>query len=164
MKIDAGDSEQPCTSISTTQAPNLPPTTALSAVTSTSSNVSSVDPSPASSDVESSDVRMSWDEESDQDGSLQASLPVAHGTVSSADDTSTAANSNTSPSKRSNSGRRRANVRKTYLKAGLFSCDYKTLANQGAEIETGQKLKGMVYKPEEHPFSLLPPPYYCGRN
>ena len=90
---------------------------------------------------------MSWDEESDQD---------THTLLPPNEDS----NLPTSPSKR----KRRSNIRKTYLKAGLFSFDYKTLSASNVEIETGAKMKGMVYKPEEHPFSLLPPPYYCGRQ
>lgn len=54
-------------------------------------------------------------------------------------------------------------MRKTYLKAGLFSFDYKTIDLQ-PEVEVGSRLKGMVYKNEEHPYGLLPPPYYCGRQ
>ena len=115
--------------------------------TPTAASLSSVDPSPASSDVESSDVRMSWDDESDQD--TLSLLPPSEETSAVV----------SSPSKR----KRRTNIRKTYLKAGLFSFDYKS-NNSGSEIETVTRMKGMVYKPEEHPFSLLPPPYYCGRQ
>ena len=112
------------------------------------SNSSSVDPSPASSDVESVDFRINWDEESDQD-SLNL-LPSSE--------------SSFTPSPGREKRKKKGNVRKTFLKAGLFSYDYKSANHHNSEFELGSKLKGMIYKPEEHPFSLLPPPYYCGRQ
>ena len=111
------------------------------------SNASSVDQSPASSDVESSD-KYNWDDESDQD-SLSV-LPPSDDALSC-------------PTPREKK-KKKGSLRKTYLKSGLFSLDYKSVVNQGSDTEVVSRLKGMVYKPEEHPFSLLPPPYYCGRQ
>ena len=111
------------------------------------SNTSSVDPSPASSDVESIDSRLNWDDESDQDS--LSTLPTSEESFHCRS--------------RKEKKKKKVGVRKTYLKSGLFSVDYKSLY-QAQEGDQGTKLKGMVYKPEEHPFSLLPPPYYCGRQ
>lgn len=113
------------------------------------STSSSVNPSPYSSDVESTDSRLNWEDESDQD--LLSVLPPSDESFSS-------------PNPERKKKKKKGNIRKTYLKAGLFSYDYKSVVNQNSESEVGSKLKGMIYKPEEHPFSLLPPPYYCGRQ
>ena len=115
----------------------------------TPSSSSSIDPSPSSSDVESLDSRLVWEDESDQD--TLSVLPPSD-------------ESFTSPSPTRQKKKKKGSLRKTYLKAGLFSFDYKSVLHQNSELEFGPKLKGMIYKPEEHPFSLLPPPYYCGRQ
>ena len=56
-------------------------------------------------------------------------------------------------------------LKKNFLNAGLFSYDFKKIA--AAPKITGDSQmrgKGLMYRPEEHPFGLLPPPYYCGRQ
>ena len=58
-------------------------------------------------------------------------------------------------------------IKKNFLKAGLFSSDFKAVNSckgSGGRDTNFIKSKGLMYKPEEHPFSLLPPPYYCGRQ
>lgn len=53
--------------------------------------------------------------------------------------------------------------RKKYLIAGLFSDYYKEDDEQArVKRENANKTK-LVYKPEEHPYGLLPPPYHCGK-
>ena len=58
-------------------------------------------------------------------------------------------------------------LKKSFLNAGLFSYDFKKIG--AAPKMTGDnnqimRGKGLMYRPEEHPFGLLPPPYYCGRQ
>ena len=58
-------------------------------------------------------------------------------------------------------------LKKNFIRAGLFSHDYKTEKFR-KRFNDGEnnlvKTKGVMYHPSEHPFSLLPPPYYCGRQ
>ena len=56
-------------------------------------------------------------------------------------------------------------LRKNFLKAGLFSYDFKRVNAAPKETQDCPgRGKGLMYRPEEHPFGLLPPPYYCGRQ
>ena len=56
-------------------------------------------------------------------------------------------------------------LRKNFLKAGLFSYDFKRVNAAAKETQDCPgRGKGLMYRPEEHPFGLLPPPYYCGRQ
>jgi histone-lysine N-methyltransferase ASH1L len=58
-------------------------------------------------------------------------------------------------------------LKKTSLRAGLFSFDFKS-PDEGTSSAASSPLtrlkNSLIYRPEEHPFSLLPPPYYCGRQ
>ena len=124
------------------------------------SNSSSIDPSPASSDVESIDYRSYLDEESDGD-----SLTI----LPSSEDNFLSPSVAESSEVQSEEKRKRCKpgniLKKNFLKAGLFAYDFKNMKNSGrTSHESLIKSKGMMYKPEEHPFSLLPPPYYCGRQ
>ncbi|XP_034240792.1 microtubule-associated protein futsch isoform X2 [Thrips palmi] len=49
--------------------------------------------------------------------------------------------------------------RKNFLPAGLFSDYYK----MDEPRPVGASKKGLQYKPEDHPYGLLPPPYHCGK-
>jgi histone-lysine N-methyltransferase ASH1L len=123
------------------------------------SNSSSIDPSPASSDVESIDYRSYLDEESD--GDSLTILPSSEDNFLSPSIAESSEVHSEEKRKRSKPG----NVlKKNFLKAGLFSYDFKNTKNSKRGPESLMKSKGMMYKPEEHPFSLLPPPYYCGRQ
>lgn len=50
--------------------------------------------------------------------------------------------------------------KKTYLVAGLFSNFFKVV--DGKSTETGKKIP--VYRAEDYPNGLLPPPHYCGKQ
>ena len=133
-----------------------------------SKNSSSIDPSPCSSDVESVDFRSYLDDDGDVDY-LHSTLPSMEDNLLSpsvAESSEHQADEKRKKSKTSN-----INItKKNFLKAGLFSYDFKTGKaaggrGSGAGVDNNLiKTKGIMYKPEEHPFSLLPPPYYCGRQ
>ncbi len=57
-------------------------------------------------------------------------------------------------------------IKKASLRAGLFSFDFKSPEDStlGSSSSLTRLKSSIVYRPEEHPFSLLPPPYYCGRQ
>jgi len=124
------------------------------------STSSSIDPSPSSSDVESVDYRSYLDEESDGD-SLTLPLPSSEDNFLSP---SIAESSEVQSEEKRKKCKPGNILKKNFLKAGLFSYDFKTKKNGKVGQESFIKSKGMMYKPEEHPFSLLPPPYYCGRQ
>ena len=132
----------------------------------TSSSKSSIDPSPASSDVESVDYR-SFLDDADVDGSdYLTGLPCLEDNLLSP---SLAESSELHSDERRKKVKQQGEVlvKKNFLRAGLFSYDYKTDAgkvSRGSGGESFLRNKGLMYKPEEHPFSLLPPPYYCGRQ
>ena len=55
-------------------------------------------------------------------------------------------------------------LKKASVRAGLFSFDFKSLEDAATASPLTRLKNSIVYRPEEHPFSLLPPPYYCGRQ
>ena len=120
---------------------------------------SSVDPSPASSDVESMDCRSFLDEEMDAD--YLTILPSSEDNLLSP---SRAESSEVQTEEKKKKPKPSNIIKKNFLQAGLFSYDYKSESVGKVGQENLIKSKGLMYRPEEHPFSLLPPPYYCGRQ
>ena len=55
-------------------------------------------------------------------------------------------------------------LKKDFVNAGLFSSDFKSLTTNKATLDVSLRGRGTMYIPEDHPFGLLPPPYYCGRQ
>ena len=125
---------------------------------------SSVEPSPASSDVESVDCRSFLEEEPEPgDTSFLATLPCMEDNLLSP---SVAETEHQHTEDRRKKAKQTNIVKKNFLKAGLFSYDYKSEKRVGRGSDTNfmKNKGGLLYKPDEHPFSLLPPPYYCGRQ
>ena len=135
---------------------------------------SSCNPSPASSDVESIDTRSYLDDaETDTGTDYLTGLPcLEDNLLSPSIAESSELHTSDSAEKRKKVKRASSSsfiVKKNnFLKAGLFSHDYKSEGSEGKVSGSGGESllrnKGLMYKPEEHPFSLLPPPYYCGRQ
>ena len=120
---------------------------------------SSVSPSPASSDVESMDCRSFLDEETDAD--YLTILPSSEDNLLSP---SRSESSEVQTEEKRKKPKPNNIIKKNFLQAGLFSYDYKSASGGKLGQENFIKSKGLMYRPEEHPFSLLPPPYYCGRQ
>jgi histone-lysine N-methyltransferase ASH1L len=55
-------------------------------------------------------------------------------------------------------------LKKSFLNAGLFSYDFKSQNYNKGSGDNSIRGKGAIYQVEDHPFGLLPPPYYCGRQ
>ena len=126
--------------------------------------LNSYEPSPASSDVESVDFRSYVDAMEMDVGDFLSTLPSSEDNLLSP---SLSESSEQQPGDKKRKAKPDLELKKNFIRAGLFSQDYKTEKSR-KQLSDGEnnfvKTKGTMYNPTEHPFSLLPPPYYCGRQ
>ena len=124
----------------------------------------SCEPSTANSEVESVDFRSYFDAMEMDVGDFLTTLPSSEDSLLSP---SLSESSEQQLCDKQRKSKPDIELKKNFMKAGLFSQDYKTekLRKKLSDGENNLvKTKGTMYNPTEHPFSLLPPPYYCGRQ
>ena len=122
------------------------------------------EPSPVSSDVEPVDFRSYFDAMETDVGDFLTTLPSSEDNLLSP---SLSESSEQQPGDKKRKVKPGLELKKNFIRAGLFSQDFKTEKSR-KQFSDGEnnfvKTKGAMYNPTEHPFSLLPPPYYCGRQ